>query len=210
MATSKRSSFGDIPGEEGSFEDWIYLIQGTRQLRDALGEDVLESSLAPLFKFSGERWSLHCPSAITGARGNDMLCELQDRVSASVDDTEKLNIFYERISSLRSAAYHTLDWEGTDVFVWIYGCIDGFLPLLKAQNQEALAILAYFCLLLKKAETQWWVQGWADRTMQEIHERLDDEHKNWILRPAEEMGWVAPRGWLYHDRADQLIQPSRP
>jgi hypothetical protein len=194
MATPKRSSSNDIPTEEGSFEDWLYLIQGTKELHDSLGAEYTESSLAPLFSFTRERWEFYYASDPFSSRGNDILCELHDRINASIDNLELLDIFEERISSLRLAAYHILDWEGIDVFVWLYGCINGFFPLVKARHQVAWVILAYFCLMLKKAETQWWLQGWADRTMREIHEQLDDEHKRWILRPAEELGWIAPRG----------------
>ncbi|RKL19581.1 hypothetical protein BFJ72_g15156 [Fusarium proliferatum] len=194
MATPKRSSSNNIPTEEGSFEDWIYLIQGTKELRDSLGAEYPESSLAPLFAFTRERWEFYCSSDLISAWGDDMLSELHDRINASVDNTELLDIFGERISSLQSAASHILNWEGMDVFVWLYGCINGFFPLVKARNQVAWVILAYFCVMLKKAETQWWLQGWADRTMRGIYEQLDDEHRRWVLRPAEELGWIAPRG----------------
>ncbi|KAH6879862.1 C6 zinc finger protein [Thelonectria olida] len=192
LATPKRDSFGEIPADEGSFEDWIYLIQGTKQLRDILGADISESPLAPLLKFGAERWELQCPSTVTDIYRNDMLCELQNRINVHVEDPGRLCIYTETINSLRSAAYCSINWEGADAFVWIYRCIDGFLPLLELSTQEALAILAHFCVMVKKAETQWWLQGWADRIISEVYRRLDAEHKAWIHRPAEEMGWVAP------------------
>lgn len=123
-----------------------------------------------------------------------MLYELQDYINASVDDMERLYTYQETINNLRAAAHYSLDWDVTDVFIWIYKCIDGFLPLLEAPTQEALAILAHFCVMLKKAETQWWLQGWTNCTMSEIYRRMDEEHKVWIYKPAEEIGWVPPRG----------------
>ncbi|KAJ0132570.1 Myosin-2 heavy chain [Fusarium oxysporum f. sp. albedinis] len=88
------------------------------------------------------------------------------------------------------AICYTPSWESTDLFFWLYGAIDGFLPLVKARDQEAWAVLAHFCLMVKRAETQWWLKGWADCMMRKIHMQLDEEHKSWILRLSEEMGWI--------------------
>lgn len=77
--------------------------------------------------------------------------------------------------------------------MWIYRYTDSFLPYLKLPTQEALAILAYFCIMVKKVETQWWLQGWANRIMSEIYDRLDEEHRTWIYPAIEEIGWVPPR-----------------
>ncbi|KAH6871494.1 hypothetical protein B0T10DRAFT_568283 [Thelonectria olida] len=194
LTTLKRCSFGDVPVKEGSFEDWIFLIQGTRQLRDTLGWDASESSLAPLFKFGAERWDLQCPSTSAGVYGSDTVCEIQDRINAQVEDLESIYIYTETINSLRSAVYYSVGLEGTDVFVWLHRCIDGFLPLLERSTQKAQAILEHFCVMVKKAETQWWLQGWANRIMSEVYGRMDEEHRAWICRPAEEIGWVAPSG----------------
>lgn len=190
MATPKRSPSNEISPDEGDFEDWVYLIQGTAEIGATLDQACTESCLTPLFTFCEHRWTLHYSFHSAYQRSDGMLCELQDRVGSFVYDTEKLDILTERISSLQSPACHVPDWEATDLFFWLYGCIDGFLPLVKARNQEAWVVMAHFCLILKKAETQWWLQGWAGCTMRKIHQELDDEHKSWILGPAEEMGWI--------------------
>jgi hypothetical protein len=106
-----------------------------------------------------------------------MLCELQDRIYASVKGAVKLQIYDETMNSLRSAACYSINWEGIDAFIWIYRCIDGFLPLLQLLTQEALVILAHFCVMIKKSETQWWMQGWTNRIMSEGYGRMDGEHK---------------------------------
>jgi hypothetical protein len=125
-------------------------------------------------------------------RSDDILYELETRIRSHVMDAQKVGILIERINSLRSAACQAFDWEASDLFFWLSGGIDGFLPLVKARDQEAWVVLAHFCPLLKKAETQWWLQGWADCIMRKIHQQLDEEHRSWILKPAEDMGWIAP------------------
>ncbi|KAH6973060.1 hypothetical protein BKA56DRAFT_635020 [Ilyonectria sp. MPI-CAGE-AT-0026] len=192
MATPKRSPSNEISSDEGDFEDWLYLIQGTAEIGATLEQACTETCLAPLFTFCEHRWTLHCSFYSAYQRTDAMLFELQDRVTSFVHDADTLDILTERISSLQSPACYVPDWEAIDLFFWLHQCIDGFLPLVKARNQEAWVVMAHFCLILKKAETQWWLQGWADCTMRKIHQELDDEHKSWILGPAEEMGWIPP------------------
>ncbi|EXK36343.1 hypothetical protein FOMG_09532 [Fusarium oxysporum f. sp. melonis 26406] len=190
MATPKRSQQDGIPAGEGDFEDWIYLIQGTAELRTTFEQECSESCLTALFSFSRQRWALHNAFHPSYDRRDEVLCQLEERIRNSVPESEKLNVLIERIGSLRSAACYTPSWESTDLFFWLYGAIDGFLPLVKARDQEAWAVLAHFCLMVKRAETQWWLKGWADCMMRKIHKQLDEEHKSWILRLSEEMGWI--------------------
>ncbi|KAI6758550.1 hypothetical protein HG530_010790 [Fusarium avenaceum] len=178
LATPKRSRLSGIVPEDGDFEDWIYLVQGTRELRAAMGQDLSKTSLAPLFAYS--------------QHSDEILYELETRIRSHVIDAEKLEILIERINSLRWASCQAFYWEASDLFFWLSGGIDGFLPLVKARDQEAWVVLAHFCPQLKKAETQWWLQSWADCIMRKIHEQLGEEHRSWILRPAENMGWIAP------------------
>lgn len=157
-----------------------------------MGQDPSKTSLAPLFAYSQQRWSIHHSFHLTYERSDEILYELETRIRSHVIDTEKLEILIERINSLRWASCQAFYWEASDLFFWLSGGIDGFLPLVKARDQEAWVVLAHFCPQLKKAETQWWLQSWADCIMRKIHEQLDEEHRSWILRPAEDMGWIAP------------------
>jgi hypothetical protein len=82
--------------------------------------------------------------------------------------------------------------ELTDAFMWIYRVADNFLPYLKVPTQEAVAIFAHFCVLLKRVPDQWWLDGWADHLISKAYGLLDHEHRLWIRWAIEEMGWVPP------------------
>ncbi|GKT41158.1 uncharacterized protein ColSpa_01339 [Colletotrichum spaethianum] len=81
-----------------------------------------------------------------------------------------------------------------DIFIWKYFVSDEFLPLLKTPgaDQEAIVIYAHFCIVLKKLESQWWLQGWATHLISQAWELLDENHKSWIQWPMEELGWSPP------------------
>lgn len=182
--------------EEGDFKDWLFLIRGTRQLREALEEDVSQSLLAPLIKYGAERWVMQCQPSDAGTRSEDeMLERLKYLINSQVTDQEKLTVYNETINKLGAAAHSSHQWEGLDAFIWIYRCSDDFLPLLNPPTQEALAILAYFASMLQKLEAQWWLRGWADHIMSFACSQLDAEHMSWIHPPAEHSSWGIPATW---------------
>lgn len=85
--------------------------------------------------------------------------------------------------------------EAWDVLPWHGRVNRDFFPLLDANppKQEAVAIFAHFLVLLKKLESQWWLEGWPDHLMGKAWAALDAEHRQWIGWPMEELGWIPPR-----------------
>lgn len=87
-------------------------------------------------------------------------------------------------------------WEPvdiTDAFVWQFLVAEDFLPLLREPpEQEAVAIFAHFFILLKRLDSHWWLQGWADDLVSRAWHVLDQDHRLWIQWPIEELGWVPP------------------
>ncbi|KLU85829.1 hypothetical protein MAPG_04849 [Magnaporthiopsis poae ATCC 64411] len=80
----------------------------------------------------------------------------------------------------------------TDCFVWIFGVHDDLVPRLRAREQEAVAVFAHLCVMLKRLDAYWWMQGWAERLMQTSYRMLDHEHRLWLQWPADEIGWIPP------------------
>lgn len=96
-------------------------------------------------------------------------------------------------SSASASGNAPLSLDLSDAFVWLFIVADDFLPLLKPSAgpaQEALAIFAHFCILLKRLDGEWWLQGWGTHLILRCHSLLDDEHRLWIRWPIEEAGIV--------------------
>jgi len=89
-------------------------------------------------------------------------------------------------------------YEPTDAFIWIFHLEDDFLALLQERTQEALAIFAFFCVLLKRTELAWWVGGWSFHLLSKIYYLLDVEHRLWIQWPMEETGWMPSKQSMSH------------
>ncbi|KAI0391132.1 hypothetical protein F5Y17DRAFT_24859 [Xylariaceae sp. FL0594] len=86
----------------------------------------------------------------------------------------------------------TSAYEVTDIFVWVFLVGDDLVPLLRRPEptQNAVAILAFFCVLLRALRSQWWLNGWVEYLMAKSYALLDSEHRLWIQWPMEEIGYV--------------------
>jgi hypothetical protein len=63
--------------------------------------------------------------------------------------------------------------ESTDVFIWLLQVSEEYLQYLREGTQESLAIFAYFCVIAKRLEKNWWSDGWNNHLMSTIYALLD-------------------------------------
>lgn len=80
--------------------------------------------------------------------------------------------------------------ESEDVFIWLFRVSDEYLMLLRERTQEALSIFAFFCVIPKRLEANWWIEGWSGHLMTRIYLLLDEEHRLWVRWAMNEIGWV--------------------
>lgn len=81
--------------------------------------------------------------------------DLETLIHSSVYDEGQLEYYNSALKGLRGAfemAYSTPSFETGDVFSWLFQVSDGFLELVRQHTPESLAILAYFCVLLKRLD----------------------------------------------------------
>ena len=126
------------------------------------------------------------------------LADLRQAIKETVRDPHALKIYISAIDELQQAftvayknVFHTI--ETADVFIFLLRVEEEYLDLLKERTQESLAIFAYFCVIAKRLEKNWWSEGWSNYLMSSIYSALDEEHKLWIRWPIEEIGWVPTR-----------------
>ena len=186
-------------GESG-FPDWMFLLQGTRSFIEIGGFAHQDGPLTTLIQQGAYRLRKQgykeSGNLDPASPAQVSLSRLQDLISQEEADENLRRIYASSISDLRSSIAAIVDRTSAshdiaDAFVWIYMTIDEFIPLLRQPTQPALAIFAYFCVLLKKLDAQWWLHGWADHLMRKLNVLLDDEHRLWIQWPMEEMGYVS-------------------
>ncbi|GAP83946.2 putative c6 transcription protein [Rosellinia necatrix] len=147
---------------DGILPDWLLISRGVRTLLQSEGDAVLSmSSLDALF-YAAHNVPELCDGILTLRR-----C---------------FNLFYTSGFSEEERMRSAL--------MWLVKIPDPFVELLKGHDSGALCVLAFFCVLLKRLEYLWWIEGWAFHLIERIYSTLDERYRLWIRWPLEEIGWA--------------------
>ncbi|KAG7294192.1 hypothetical protein NEMBOFW57_004262 [Staphylotrichum longicolle] len=182
--------------ENAGFPDWIYLLRGTKGFIELAGVPTA-GPLAPLFAHSMARFQLREGPEASESSAHAALAELEAVVARRPLEDEALRGVYmlaiaELKKSFGQAEAYAAEYEMADAFIWVFLMAEDLLPLLRAPTQEAVAIFAFFCVLLKKLDGHWWMQSWAGHLIAHAYALLGDEGRLWIHWAVEEIGWVPP------------------
>ncbi|KAH6628761.1 hypothetical protein F5144DRAFT_580082 [Chaetomium tenue] len=182
--------------ENAGFPDWVYLLRGTKGFIELAGVPT-SGPLAPLFAHSVARFMVREGPQAADSSGHAALAELEEVMAQRPLEDEALRGVYllaiaELKKSFGQAEACAGRYEMADAFVWVFLMAEDFLPLLRTPTREAVAIFAFFCVLLKKLEGHWWMQGWGGHLIAHAYNLLDDEGRLWIHWAVEEIGWVPP------------------
>ncbi|KAL3958311.1 hypothetical protein ACCO45_006473 [Purpureocillium lilacinum] len=104
------------------------------------------------------------------------LDDLRNLISPSSGDSA--DVCLEALGGL-SATYAAIYGRGADgfydgpqscqfVFGWLYRIQDAFVALLRRREAPALAILAYFAVLLRTLDDCWFVHGWCSHIVESV------------------------------------------
>jgi Fungal specific transcription factor domain len=75
-----------------------------------------------------------------------------------------------------------------DVCAWPLGVPHEFMALLDRKCPEALILLAYYCVLLKRFESYWFFNGHAERLLSVVRQELGREWLHWLEWPTQVVG----------------------
>ncbi|KAK4185232.1 putative transcription factor [Podospora australis] len=176
---------------ETSFPDWTFLVTGGKSLSKVLGERGHDTILAPFLAYGGDIWRQYRSKMEEKDSGEPPLAELRARINSTVRDEGLLQTYSHALDELELALVAMKPPAKPDVLavmLWLWEVSDSLVPLLKVPEQEAVAIFAHFCILLKHHESTWWLQGWGDHLVRRAHAVLDEEHRGWIEWPVREVG----------------------
>jgi hypothetical protein len=62
-----------------------------------------------------------------------------------------------------------------------------YVSLLKELHPGALVLFAYFAVLSKLVETEWYLSGWSEWAIQAISSVVDSDWKQWLRWPEEQL-----------------------
>ena len=184
----------------------MFLLNGAKSISNLvdINTSPRKSMLSPFLDYGGRRWR-----AVRGTETRDEpprpprslqpLDRLRSLISSTVTDPDLLTTYAHAIAELEMSLLAREDPTASgmpcdvlDSVLWLWEVNETLLPLLKQQApaQEAVAIFAHYCVLLKHHEGQWWLGGWGDHLMRRAWEVLDEEHRGWVGWAAREVGIV--------------------
>ncbi|QSZ29523.1 hypothetical protein DSL72_004037 [Monilinia vaccinii-corymbosi] len=178
---------------ENDVSDWLSILRGVKAITDHGHEIIYKGNLGPMFS-AGERREQLRKDHINGPPNQDLI-DLANFLSKATADPQDLVAYIDSISELQTSFIVLADrgrdsFEPTDMFIWPYQLPDHYLKLLRQRAPGALAIYAHFAVLLKYLDLHWWMKGSAEYLISQIYGLLDEEHRLWIRRPIEQIGWV--------------------
>ncbi|KAI8623729.1 hypothetical protein F5Y19DRAFT_457260 [Xylariaceae sp. FL1651] len=192
---NRRRDNSILPVGESGFPNWMVLLRGTRALT-AIMPTQADGPLTPLFKYGQDRWQMRETCRQPASPVYQHLDRMRALITHRETNEDHCRIYTKAIEGLHksfllcdSESGHSYDV--TDVFLWAFEVVDDIVPLLSAPTQEAVAIFAFFCVLLKRLKSQWWLHGWVDHLIAWSCALLDREHRLWIQWPLEEIGYVS-------------------
>ncbi|KAK3307725.1 uncharacterized protein B0T15DRAFT_522384 [Chaetomium strumarium] len=187
---------GDVlPRANSGFPDWVYLVRGTKGFIDLAGVPS-EGPLAPLFAHSISRFMLREGPEAADSSAHPALAHLAEAFAQRPLEPGLRQIYGTALQELKKsfgqAQACAPQYEMTDAFTWLFLIAEDLLPLLRTPTQEAVAIFAFFCVLLKKLEGHWWMQDWGRHLIAHAYGLLDEEGRLLVRWAVEETGWVPP------------------
>lgn len=75
----------------------------------------------------------------------------------------------------------------SSVMAWFSIISEEYLKMLEDKVPEALLVVAYYCVALKKAENMWWVRGKGENLLKTVLRELGPGWERWTAWPVEQV-----------------------
>jgi hypothetical protein len=168
---------------------WLYFLRSGCSLFCHIWDDVETGPIKAL----ALAWDL--PVAPPKAK-TDLVIRLLSALPAhSSPDAwldEEYKIYHDSAVELGTAFAATplsenyTTWDALRIWP-MYASVD-FFALLKSWHPGALILLAHYCILLQRVESNWYIEGRASRLLSTILHHLDSKWHQYIKWPLQEIG----------------------
>ena len=179
----------DGVGNEGIAE-WLHLFRGTRTIITQFAETLHSGPLGPMFELGAQR-AVARDKDESEIEAIEELKELMADVALNAEERRLCDAVVDELRKSFSAIYGrgSLDYEPSDVFIWIFKIPDGYLTCIGRREPWALILLAYYAVLLQHLDYNWWMKGWGTYLISRIYSTLDQQNRLRISWPIQEIGW---------------------
>ena len=130
---------------------------------------------------------------------NDAFHSIHSLISSSVAEhrlslaeMETCNTALEQLAKMFTVASEQVGCSDytRQILLWMMVVPDAFISLVQERNQEAVCVFAYYCVLLKRLDSLWFMDGWSEDSIANIYFILDERYRKYIVWPMQEIRWA--------------------
>jgi hypothetical protein len=173
---------------------WFKLLRGSRAVIRAGWPWIEAGPLSPVFKpWKGhDTFDLPPPDPIETKHLDDLAEACNTRSAHQMPVPEKRKETLEmalralrRVFSLSNYSPEISRHAAT--VSWMHLIQEEFVELIEAKVPEALLLVACYCVLLKRLQNMWWLEGKAESLLASVRAALGDGWERWLQWPIYEV-----------------------
>ncbi|KAL4783596.1 hypothetical protein BJX76DRAFT_368339 [Aspergillus varians] len=173
--------------------EWLTFLRGNKIVLDSSSDGLRLGILAPVFRNGARNSYLRRSTPV--AEAQRYVARLKQFIMEDVSDPGEHGMYMDVVDLLGKSYAMVMRPEArmadtTVVLAWLFEVPDQFLDRLRRQSPPALIIYAYFCILVKKLDWMWWLEGLSEKFMAELFDALDEGYRDWLRWPSEAIGWT--------------------
>lgn len=188
---------------QGVLPEWLMIFRGVRAVMEKEQAVICHSPVSAMLE-SGfathQYWMSH---TFENEALRALETSIRDTMQGEPEHLEAMMLAMDDLKRSYAIVYggpqlkaQSDDDKVRGIFIWLFKITDEFIALVGQGNSEALCVLAYFCVLMRRLDFLWWMEGWGLHLIESIYSRLNDSYRCWIRWPIEETGWVPGDGGL--------------
>ncbi|KAF7160786.1 hypothetical protein CNMCM5623_006380 [Aspergillus felis] len=172
--------------------EWLVLMRGVKSIVESRRAEVFSGVLAPdalegeaqvdselAEELERHKEQIRVVQVLMRAEtGDPAIKEMYDSALYSLQD------IFEEVYRMRAAGKQGVNLMHL-VIGWLYRLSEEFVEWLEVKDPLALAVLAYWAILLKYMQSSWLMTGWDEHVLAGIQASLPEEHRRWIEWPVE-------------------------
>ncbi|PKX97261.1 Zn(II)2Cys6 transcription factor [Aspergillus novofumigatus IBT 16806] len=172
--------------------EWLVLMRGVKSILESRRAEIFSGVLEPEALEGEAQVSEELAEELERHKGR--IRDVQALIRAETDDPafkemydsalDSLQGVFDEVYRMRAAGKHGVNLMHL-VIGWLYRLPEGFVGWLEAKDPLALAVLAYWTILLKHMQSSWLMTGWHEHVLAGIHASLPEEYRRWIRWPVE-------------------------
>jgi hypothetical protein len=181
-----------IPSRHDEYPHWFQAIRGLMALLTNHWDQLSKGPFAPLLVHVPD------PDYVLENVDDEHLAKLEGMLLYDASNANSLEVIHEarKVEICREALSELRRVFGLTYFpnrpndeawfrVWIGNVSQDFVELIFERDPRALVILAHYCVLIKRQDHIWYLNGLGPRLLENIRQALTDEWRPWIEWPIQ-------------------------